>query len=70
MNRRRRRAAKAKGSIGKLDRVVAIHEAGHAVARVLVAADFGWSPEETVLISMSERRRKLETTISTNPLRW
>jgi hypothetical protein len=48
MNRQQRRAAKAKGSIEKLDRVVAIHEAGHAVARVLVAADFGRPAEEMV----------------------
>jgi hypothetical protein len=48
MNRQQRRAAKAKGTVGKLDRVVAVHEAGHAVARVLVAADFGRSAEEMV----------------------
>jgi hypothetical protein len=48
MNRHLRRAAKAKGSIRKLDRVVAIHEAGHAVARVMVAADFGLPTEKMV----------------------
>jgi hypothetical protein len=48
MNRQQRRAAKAKGSVGKLERVVAVHEAGHAVARVLVAADFGLPPEAMV----------------------
>jgi hypothetical protein len=48
MNRSQRRAAKAKGNIRKLDRVVAVHEAGHAVARFLVADDFGRPPEEMI----------------------
>jgi hypothetical protein len=48
MNRSERRAAKAKGNIRKLDRVVAVHEAGHAVARFLVADDFKRPPEEMI----------------------
>jgi hypothetical protein len=48
MNRSQRRAARAKGSVGKLDRVVAAHEAGHAVARILVADDFGLPPEKMI----------------------
>ncbi len=48
MNRSQRRAAGAKGRVGKLDRVVAVHEAGHAVARILVADDFGLPPEKMI----------------------
>jgi hypothetical protein len=48
MNRSQRRAARAKGSVGKLDRQVAVHEAGHAVARILVADDFGLPPEKMI----------------------
>jgi hypothetical protein len=48
MNRHQRRAAKAQ-SIGKqLDPVIAIHEAGHAVARVLSAEDFGRPAEKMI----------------------
>ena len=46
MNRHERRAAKAKTRSQAIDRVVAIHEAGHAVARILVAESLGWSPDE------------------------
>jgi hypothetical protein len=48
MNRSQRRTARAKRSVGKLDRVVAVHEAGHAVARILVADDFGLPPEKMI----------------------
>jgi hypothetical protein len=48
MNRHQRRAAKAQGTSKKLDPVVAIHEAGHAVARVLSATDFGRTAEEMI----------------------
>jgi hypothetical protein len=48
MNRSQRRAARAKGRGEKLDRVVAVHEAGHAVARILVADDFGLPPEKMI----------------------
>lgn len=48
MNRSQRRSARAKGNIGKLDRVVAAHEAGHSVARILVADDFGLPPEKMI----------------------
>ena len=48
MNRHQRRVAKAQGIGGKLDPVIAIHEAGHAVARVLGAADFGLPAEKMV----------------------
>jgi len=40
MNRYQRRAGKAQDINKKLDPVIAIHEAGHAVARVLSAEDF------------------------------
>jgi hypothetical protein len=43
MNRRDRRASRSPKP--KLDRAVAVHEAGHAVARVLTAADMGYAPE-------------------------
>ena len=48
MNRHQRRAAKAKGIDKKLDPVTAIHEAGHAVARVLSAEDFGLPAEKMI----------------------
>jgi hypothetical protein len=31
-----------------IDRAVAIHEAGHAVGRVLVAGSLGWRPDEAI----------------------
>jgi hypothetical protein len=31
-----------------LDRATAVHEAGHAVARVLTAEDMAWQPEEAI----------------------
>lgn len=48
MNRNQRRAAKAKQRAIKLDRLTAVHEAGHAVARFLVADDFGRPLEEMI----------------------
>lgn len=48
MNRHQRRKAEKLTRSMKLDRVVAIHEAGHAVARVLTASDMGLKPEEAV----------------------
>lgn len=48
MNRHQRRAAKAQNPAAKLERVVAIHEAGHAVARVLVAEDFGLPTDKMI----------------------
>jgi hypothetical protein len=48
MNRIQRRAAKDKEKVVKLARVVAVHEAGHAVARFLVADDFGRPPDEMI----------------------
>lgn len=41
MDRQERRAAKARARGTKLDRVTAIHEAGHAIARVMTVSDFG-----------------------------
>lgn len=41
MNRHERRANAAKSRSTGLERVVAIHESGHAVARVLVASELG-----------------------------
>jgi hypothetical protein len=48
MNRRDRRAAKAMARNQSVDRVIAVHEAGHCVARVLVAASLGWDPDEVI----------------------
>jgi hypothetical protein len=49
MNRQERRVARARERNLKVDRVVAVHEAGHVVARILVAESLGWSPDEMVL---------------------
>src|SRR5438067_9965781 len=48
MNRHERRAAKVAVRSAKIDRVVAIHEAGHAVARFLTAADLGFSVDAAI----------------------
>lgn len=48
MNRHERRAAKALGRTAEMSRVVAVHEAGHAVARVLTANDLGLSSETAI----------------------
>jgi hypothetical protein len=53
MNRaaRRAQASKARRKVYRsdlLDRVTAVHEAGHAVARVLTADDMGIKPEEAI----------------------
>lgn len=45
MNRRERRAARRQQDV---DVLVAVHEAGHVVGRVLKSAVLGWSPEEAV----------------------
>jgi len=48
MNRHERRAAKAQAKSAKLDRVVAVHEAGHAVGRILSAGDMGLNPTDAI----------------------
>lgn len=52
MNRRERRAAEAaarkQNEGGGLEPVVAFHEAGHAIARYLTAAELGYAPEEAI----------------------
>ena len=48
MNRQQRRAAKAKAKNATVDPVVAVHEAGHALARYLTAEMMGLSKEESV----------------------
>jgi hypothetical protein len=48
MNRHERRAAKARARRATLDRTTAVHEAGHAVARILTASDFGISEDIAV----------------------
>lgn len=58
MNRHQRRAAQSKGIDSKLDPVIAIHEAGHAVARVLSAEDFGL-PAEKMISSIDVGRRPI-----------
>lgn len=49
MNRHERRAAKAAARGQPVDRAVAVHEAGHCVARVLVADWLGWDPSEVIM---------------------
>lgn len=48
MNRHERRAAKAIARGQAVDQVVAVHEAGHAVARILVADSLGWGADEAL----------------------
>lgn len=48
MNRHQKRAARVKARGREVDRVTAVHEAGHAVARVLVANSLGWSAHEAI----------------------
>jgi hypothetical protein len=51
MNRQTRRAAKATArqtSKSKYHEIVAVHEAGHAVAKVMAAPDFGYEVHEAV----------------------
>jgi hypothetical protein len=54
MNRHQRRAAKAQGIEKKLNPVIAIHEAGHAVARVLSAVDFGLPAEKMISFDVEQ----------------
>lgn len=63
MNRRERRAAAAQGKTEKLDRAVAIHEAGHAVARVLVAPAFGMPEEQMIAYIDVSMADKLEDSV-------
>lgn len=44
MNRQERRVAK----VGKVGRIIAVHEAGHAVGRLLTAKDMGYSLHQAV----------------------
>ena len=48
MNRRERRAAKVTARSENIDRVIAVHEAGHAVARFLTAGDLGFSADDAI----------------------
>ncbi len=48
MNRRERRAAKAKAKHRGIDPITALHEAGHAVGRYLIAPDMG-IPEDKII---------------------
>lgn len=48
MNRNARRAAQAQTRTRTVDRVTAVHEAGHAVGRLLTAKDMGFSFDEAV----------------------
>jgi hypothetical protein len=69
MNRSQRRAAMAKAKVRKLDRATAVHEAGHAVARILVADDFGRPPEEMVrFIDIGQPRPVGDTFFNQNPM--
>ena len=46
--RRQRRALKATSRRQKPDQVVAVHEAGHCLGRVLTAAALGWQPQQAI----------------------
>jgi hypothetical protein len=48
MNRKQRRAAKAAARRQRIDPVVAVHESGHCVGRILVADSLGWRPDEAI----------------------
>jgi hypothetical protein len=48
MKRHQSRAPKAEAKSAKIERVVAIHEAGHAVARYLTADDFGHTTDHAI----------------------
>lgn len=48
MNRATRRAAQAQARQRSVDRIVAVHEAGHAIGRLLTARDMGYAPEQAV----------------------
>jgi hypothetical protein len=48
MNRRERRTAVSHVRKAQLDPIIAIHEAGHAVARYITAADMGIAVEESI----------------------
>jgi hypothetical protein len=48
MNRKQRRAAKATSRHRRVEREVAVHEAGHCVGRILVAESLGRSPNEAI----------------------
>lgn len=48
MNRRERRATGAHKKTAKLDPIIAIHEAGHAIARILAADQLGLPPAEVI----------------------
>jgi hypothetical protein len=49
MNRREQRIAASHVRKAQLDPIIAIHEAGHAVARYLTAAEMGFSVEESII---------------------
>jgi hypothetical protein len=49
MNRRERRIAASHVRKAELDPIIAIHEAGHAVARYLTAAEMGFPVEESII---------------------
>jgi hypothetical protein len=66
MNRHERRAAKARAPGRVVDRVVAVHEAGHAVGRILCADSLGWGAEKAVAyIDMSAEHRDPEAEAAT-----
>lgn len=48
MNRNARRAAQAQARTRTIDRVAAVHEAGHAVGRLLTAEDMGFPFDQAV----------------------
>jgi hypothetical protein len=48
MNRKERRAAKAKARHQRVEPDIRIHEAGHCVGHVLTAESLGWSTDEAI----------------------
>jgi hypothetical protein len=67
LNRRQRRAAKAAARGRRVDRRIAVHEAGHAVGRVLVAGLLGWDIGE-IINSVEIRAASIDVGVSQDGL--
>ncbi len=66
MNRRERRAARAKTRHQGIDPITALHEAGHAVGRYLVAPDMGLPEDEMItdiVVHLDGKRPDMVTSI-------
>ncbi len=66
MNRRERRAARAKARHPGIDPITALHEAGHAVGRYLTAPDMGFPEDEIIsdiVVNIEGERPDMGTSI-------